>query len=97
MSPPEVPSNVFVQGTQTRRRLTLGGLIGEGGLEMVTTGEEGDLLRVESDEGLLDGLDVGSFLAIACIVQLLQLMLLLLDVSSGGGNIFIQRDELLFQ
>ena len=76
---------------------TLGGLIGEGGLEMVTTGDEGGLLRIESDEGLLDGLDAVSGVATACVVQLVQLLLLSLDILSDGGNICVQLVQASFQ
>jgi hypothetical protein len=75
--------------------LTLVGLGGGGKQEGVASGDEGDLLRAEGGDGLsevVDAVSVTVFLVYT--VELLQLLLLLLDISIGGGNLFVQRGEL---
>jgi hypothetical protein len=74
----------------------LGGLVGEGELEGVTTVDEGALLRAEVNEGLFEEFDF-SRVDVAQVMQLFQLLLLRLDLSSGGGNLCVQRVELCVQ
>jgi hypothetical protein len=68
--------------------LTLGGGGVEGELEFVTTVDELALLRAEGGDGLSEEVDF-SKVGVACVVQLLQLLLLILDISIDGGNLCV--------
>ena len=77
----------------TTCELTLVGLGGEGEPKFSSLVDELALFRAEGGDGRLE--QVGHLrVGVACAVQLHQFLLLLLDLSSDGGNLFFQRGEL---